>query len=115
MPQTLLGITKSRDVFPAIAGPPKPPMAFRVSAIRHGVIGANCVAAAAAEPANKDNSTSSSLTDNQILRLPFLHYSIQPRGCLAPPAWKSIGGPIAMYDSHNASIHTYVRCVISGG
>jgi hypothetical protein len=39
MPQTLLGITKSRDVFPAMAGPPKGPLGFRVSAIRQGVTG----------------------------------------------------------------------------
>ena len=58
MPQALLGMTKSRDVFAAIAGPPKPPLAFRVSAIRQGVMGANCVgeeiAGAATEPAGTD-------------------------------------------------------------
>ena len=38
---TLFGMTKSRDVFPKIAGPPNGPEALRVSAIRQGVMGIN--------------------------------------------------------------------------
>jgi hypothetical protein len=44
MPHALLGMTKSRDVPPVMAGPPKGPLAFRVSAIRQGVTGTKCVA-----------------------------------------------------------------------
>src|ERR1700681_875281 len=41
MPQALLGITKSRAVCRGRPGPPKGPVALRVSAMRHGVIGTN--------------------------------------------------------------------------
>jgi hypothetical protein len=44
MPQALLGMTKSRDVFPVMAGPPNGPLGVRVSAIRQGLTGTNCVA-----------------------------------------------------------------------
>src|ERR1700674_2564723 len=44
MPQALLGITKSRDAPPAMAGPPKGPLEFLVSAIRQGVTGTKSVA-----------------------------------------------------------------------
>jgi hypothetical protein len=39
MPQALLGIAKSRAVCLGSPGPPKGPVALRVSATRHGVIG----------------------------------------------------------------------------
>src|SRR5450432_3829992 len=40
-PQLLEGMTKSRLLPPAIAGPPKGPAALRVSATRQGVTGTN--------------------------------------------------------------------------
>src|SRR5579862_6013960 len=45
MPHALKGISKSRAVCAADVGPPKGPAAVRVSAMRHGVMGTNCVAA----------------------------------------------------------------------
>src|SRR5258707_14062647 len=42
MPHAPDGIGKLRLVLPAIAGPPKEPVALRVSATRHGVTVRNC-------------------------------------------------------------------------
>src|ERR1700674_5736741 len=46
IPQALAGIAKSRDVCRGRLGPPKGPVALRVSAMRHGVIGTNRAALA---------------------------------------------------------------------
>ena len=58
-PQPLFGITKLRAVSPAIDGPPNGPVAFRVSATRHGVMGMNnCWACATPAAQIKDIRTS---------------------------------------------------------
>src|ERR1700739_1202048 len=47
MPQVLCGMLNSRELCAASAGPPKGPVAQRVSAMRQGVTGMNCSPAGA--------------------------------------------------------------------
>src|SRR5271170_2496106 len=54
MPQALLGMSNSRLEPAPNSGPPKGPVALRVSATRHGVTGMNCSGGGVVELSGKD-------------------------------------------------------------